>query len=542
MVSLARRLGALLLAVLLVPSAAMAQDRDAGGVVAAASPEAAEAGAEILRLGGNAVDAAVAVSLVLGVTEPAGSGIGGQTSMVLYAPGSRPVALNGTSFAPAATPVDSDRESLLGGHTATTIPATLRTLDYAWRNYGSGRVSWADLVAPAIRYAEQGYRLGPFRYRALSRSQAELRANPVTAALYLDEGGELFRPEALIRQPVLARTLRRIAEHGADDFYKGAIARQIAADMAANGGWITLADLTGVPPPQVLEPLRSTYRGHDLYTLPPPAGGWVVLRALNILENVPPETLRRPGPVRTLWLLDALAAAHRARRASAIGRLAGNEQRVAREIAKPAARADHERIERGGETTHFSIGDDAGMLVAVTQSLNSYYGARTASPALGFLYNDYMREFELGDRDHPFRLRPGGAPYSSMSATILAREGRPVMAVGSRGSARIISATAYVIHHWIDIAQDIEAAVAAPRVHVVPPARAYLEQAELEPALLEGLARRGYTLDRPALGLASGALDPYFGGVHAVALEDGRLEGAADPRRDGAVIRENRAR
>ncbi len=508
----------------------------ANGAVAAASPEAAEAGAEILRKGGNAVDAAIAVSLALGVTEPAGSGIGGQTSMVIYRPGAGPVVLNGTSFAPSATPPGAKLEQLLGGYTATTVPSTLRTLDYAWRHHGSGKIAWSDLVAPAIRHAEEGYRLGPFRYRSLARTGEELRANPATRTLFLDAEGRLPRPDAVFRQPALARTLRRVARFGAEDFYSGAIARDIAADMSAHGGWITAKDLERTPEPQKLKPLHGTYRGYDIHTLPPPAGGWAVLRALNILENFPQRQLASPGPDRSLHLIDALRAAHEARRASPFGELSGHQAELEQQIGKDAARVDFEALDRGGETTHFSVGDSGGMLVAVTQSLNSYFGARAASPKLGFLYNDYMREFELDQAGHPFALRPGAAPYSSMSATVVARKGVPVMAVGSPGSARIISAVAQTIEYWIDVEQKIEAATAASRVHVVPPDQVYVEQAELSPDLLRGIADRDMKLVRPAFGLAEGHLDPYFGGVHAVAIESGVLKGAADPRRDGAVV------
>lgn len=526
----------LCLSLVLVCTPASLSAQETGGVVSAASPEAAEAGAEILAKGGNAVDAAVAVSLALGVTEPAGSGIGGQTSMILFRPGEEPVALNGTSFAPSETPTDAARNQLTSGYTATTVPATLKTLEYAWRNYGSGKIAWTEVLAPAIRYAEEGFKPGLFRRRSLERSRADLAANPATRSLYLDADGSLPDPDELFRQLVLAKTLRRIAEHGADDFYRGEIARGIAADMTANGGWLTLADLAKVPDPLVMKPLAGSYRGWTVHTLPPPAGGWVVLRILNILENVDADRLSGEGSERTLWLLDALQVGHAARAQAPIGLQVGSQREVTGEIDKEKAREDFQRLSRGGETTHFSLGDKDGMLVAVTQSLNSYFGARAASPALGFLYNDYMREFELGDPDHPFALKPGAAPYSSMSASILSKDGVPQMAVGSPGSARIISAVAQVIHYWVDVDRDIAAAVAAYRVHVVPPGRAYIEQPDLAPDLLAGLAAREFTLQRPAFGLAEGHLDPYFGGVHAVAIEDGVLKGAADPRRDGAVI------
>jgi gamma-glutamyltranspeptidase/glutathione hydrolase len=189
----------------------------------------------------------------------------------------------------------------------------------------------------------------------------------------------------------------------------------------------------------------------------------------------------------------------------------------------------------GGETTHFSVVDGDGMAVAVTQSIDSYFGARVAHPGLGFLYNNYMQSLERDDPDHPFALGPRVPPFSSMSATIVARDGEPYLVLGSPGSARIISAVTQVISHWVDVGAGVEAAVAAERVHVVPDNTAYLEQRDVPADLLTALGRDGFTLRRQSFGLTETGLDPYFGGVHAIAREGEGWRGAADPRRDGAV-------
>jgi gamma-glutamyltranspeptidase/glutathione hydrolase len=203
---------------------------------------------------------------------------------------------------------------------------------------------------------------------------------------------------------------------------------------------------------------------------------------------------------------------------------------TARSIARTLPPVDR------GETTHFSVVDQWGCMVSVTQSLNAYFGARVASPELGFLYNDYMREFEAAGRDHPFALRPGGQPYSSMSATALVRRGEPLLALGSPGDDRIISAVVQVLSRWVDVASDIESAVAAPRMHAMRKDELLLECTPPGPEQLLALERRGYHLSLPLSSLFTARLNPYFGGVHAVAREQERWSGAADPRRDGKVM------
>lgn len=506
--------------------------RGGTGVVAAASPEAAEAGAAILRAGGNAVDAAVAVSFALAVTEPAMSGLGGQTQMLLHAPGERPVVINGTSYAPRATSVDAGPADI-ATYRATTVPTTVRVLEYAWRHYGSGRIQWAQLLEPGIRYAEEGFVVGPFRHRVWVSAEEALRANPAARSLFLTDAGTAPVEGSVFRQPQLARTLRRLAQHGADDFYHGEIARAMARDMVGNGGWLSLQDLERLPQPAELDPLRGSYRGWDVYTLPPPGGGWVVLQILNLLEHSPPEALAQGSPARLPLLAQALRIGHRTRRDTPVSDLVDYGADVAGKIDKARAR---ELLEVGaGETTHFSVADGGGMAVAVTASINFAFGAKAADSNLGFLYNDYMREFVLGDPEHPFVLRPNAMPYSSMSPTILARDGEPLLALGSPGSARIISAVAQVAQLWVDEGLNIETAVAAHRLHVIPDSVVFVEWRETPNSTLRLLVQRGFVLSEPRTAWDSQGRNAYFGGVHAVARRDGAWRGAADPRRDGAA-------
>lgn len=518
-----------------------AAERRFAGVVSSATPEATAAGVEILERGGNAVDAAIAVSLALAVSEPAGSGIAGQTVMLIAPPGKPAMVVNGTSYSPRRLPPDVRPEQLVYGHTAASVPSTPRVLDLAWRRFGSGTIPWAELLAPAIRVAEDGFVIGPFRQRAFQHYHAVLVRQPAAAEVFVREDGTPRQVGELLRQPLLARTLRRLAEGGANEFYRGDMARQIAADMAANGGWITGEDLARFPEPPVVPAITGSYRGYGVATLPPPFAGWVVLQGLNVLERTDPGTLAADATPRRLALLDALRVSHGTRRSSPIRDYRDYAGAVAERTDKSAvqewigAASAGEGEGEGGETTHFSVVDGQGMAVAVTQSIDSYFGAGVLHPELGFLYNNYMQGFQVDDPNAPYALEPLQMPKSSMSATVLARDGLPVLALGSPGSARIISAVTQVSSYWVDVEPDIVAATAAFRVHVVPPDTAYVENPELEPAMLGGLAGRSFLLKRPSFGVALGDLDPYFGGVHAVALEEDGWTGAADPRRDGRV-------
>lgn len=504
------------------------------GVVAAASPEAAAAGREILDMGGNAVDAAVAVAFSLCVTEPAATGLFAGIQMLVQGPGMEPIVINGTTYAPKATPPGVAR-SEIEGHRATTVPTMVRVLETAWREHGSGRVSWADLIAPAIRSAEEGFVLTGFRHRVLSEGQDRLWMSPSGAALALLADMELPPLDSPWKQPALARTLRRIATDGADAFFRGDIARQIAADMAANGGWLSYDDLANLPPPPIQPALRGSYRGWEIATLNPPASGWVVLQVLNILEHRDPAELAPGSPTRDRIIAEALMLAHTSNHARPVHSLADPESFLPQHLSKESA--SRMRIEparrEGGETTHFSVADRDGLIVAATSSINNFYGAAVGSVELGLFYNDYMVEFTYGQPGHPFAVDGGQAPYSSMSAIILSRDGKPGFGAGSPGSRRIISAVSQVTQLWADGQADIATAVDTHRWHTSVP----------ESLFYEGPARKAHAVadhfgwqmrGTPGTPETDGR-HAYFGGVHAVAFEEGRWTGAADPRRDGAV-------
>ncbi len=539
-----------LLPLLLASSLLDAAEREFAGAVSSATPEATAAGVRILETGGNAIDAAIAVSLALGVSEPAGSGIGGQTVMLVKRPGEDAFVIQGTTWSPAVMPAPEQvtAEQLAYGHTASSVPSSLRVLDLAYRKYGSGRLPWPALLQPAIRLARDGILIGPFRSHAFRFYHEGLSKQPAAAAIFVRPDGLPWQAGQVLRQPALAATLQRLADAGAMDFYQGDIAAGIAADMATNGGWISAADLRDFPEPGIVPALSSTYRGREIVTLPPPFGGWVMLQALNVLEQFPAAELATNEDSRRLALLDALMIAQTSRATQPIGdyrdylREAG--RRIDKETAAQLLRDYWSSLERnsssdghpgGGETTHFSVVDGDGMAVAVTQSIDGYFGAQVAHPDFGFLYNNYMQGFQVANPDQPYYLVPREMPKSSMSASMVLQDGEPVLVLGSPGSARIISAVTQVISHWLDVNTGVVDAVAAYRVHAVPPDKAYVEGESLSARLMGDMSQRGMRLVRPTYGVSDSQLDPYFGGVHALAREQGVWTGSADPRRDGLV-------
>ncbi len=504
------------------------------GVISSGSPESVNAGKKIFELGGNAVDAAIAISFALAVTEPAMSGLGGQAQFLIHIPGKEPLIVNGTSFSSSNLP-DSLNKTDLQKHKATTVPSMVRTLDYLWKNYGSGNVSWNELLEPAIKYAEEGFQLGEFRYSVLKYKAEDLRKDSVTTKMFLNADGSLPKQEEFFEQKILAKTLTKIAAEGADDFYSGKIAEQIAEDMKRNNGWITIDDLNNVPTPLEIPAIKGNYREYDIYTMPPPGGGWVIIQALNILKQFPQEKLKLDSKERLLLIAQALQIAHKSREDYPVKDLTNYNEEVIYKISDEEAKQllIESGYDNNGETTHFSVVDESGIVVSATLSINNYFGSKAANPQLGFLYNDYMNEFKINQSGHPFNLRPDAMPYSSMTPTILMKDGKPVMAIGSPGSERIISAIVQVISLWIDAGLGIEEAVNQNRIHVSPGKELYLENDNLPGEEKDILLNSGFTFSNPPSEISINDLNPYFGGVHAVAFENSKWKGAADPRRDG---------
>jgi gamma-glutamyltranspeptidase/glutathione hydrolase len=406
----------------------------------------------MLAAGGNAVDAAVAAAFALCVVEPAACGLGGQSMLLLHlAAEGRKFCLDGASRAPNRTPPgELKRSAQLRGHRATTVPSTPAVLAYALKHYGTKRLD--EVLAPAVRLAEEGYRISPLQHYLTRRELRHLRAH-AAGALVLKGGKTPYPIGAVFRQPVLAVTLRRLADAGVEDFYQGEIARSIHADMLANDGLLRDDDLARIPWPTERRPLATHFGPMRVFTFPPPGAGRTLIEALNLLAQFP-EAARDPTSPR-----GALLLAHVIRKAN-LDRADRPEdpmlfaqeldlgedithldyaKRVSRRIKArllrdgPGQAGGTRRGAPGGETTHLSVMDDAGNVVSLTQSIERVYGSFSASPELGFIYNNYMSAFEYRDISHPYYLRPNAVPWASVAPTIAFRGQRPWVALGAPG-------------------------------------------------------------------------------------------------------------
>ncbi len=510
----------------------------ARGMVSTQHYHATEAGVAMLATGGNAVDAAVAAAFALGVVEPAASGIGGQTMMLLHlAATGRKFCLDGASRAPYRTPPgELERAQQLRGHRATTVPSTPAVLAHALTHYGTK--SMAEVLAPAIRLACEGYRVSPLHHFLTRREIKHLRV--FSGGQFFLKGGKTPYPiGALFRQPVLALTLEQLAEKGVGDFYQGEIARHIHRDMEANDGLIRDDDLAQIPWPTERRPLATHFGPWRVFTFGPPGAGRTLIEAVNLLSQFT-ESERDPDTPR-----GALLLAHVIRKAN-LDRsdrpedpaLFAQELELGEDIthidyAKRVARRIEARIKPSaigsqGETTHVSVMDKDGNTVALTQSIERVYGSFAVCPALGFLYNNYMSAFEYQDMAHPYYLRPGAVPWASVAPTIVFKGRQPWLAIGSPGSERIVSAILQVLLRLERGANPFDA-VEAPRLHCSIEGRVSLEATRMRDDIPRLLGRHGFDID---------IRDPYsfyLGCVQLVLRENGEFLGVADPRRDGSA-------
>ena len=527
------------------------------GMVVSAEERATRAGARVLSEGGNAVDAAVAVGFVLSVTLPAAGNLGGGGFMIIHRPGGGETALDFRECAPAAASrnmfldaggkvvPERSRRGLL----AVAVPGTVAGLLHAHAKYG--KLPRARVLAPALRLAREGFVVSQSLSRSLEAARGLLAGHPESRRIFLG-GGEGLEPGAILRQPELAATLERIAREGRAGFYEGATADLILAEMERGGGLVTAADLRDY---RVKErrPLRGSYRGHEIVSMPPPSSGGVALiEMLNLLETWPISRLG-PGSERTLHLMAEcmrLAFRDRARfmgdpdftslpteklvsrkYALSLRRLIGESASVSRalpEVSLPARERE--------ETTHFSVMDAAGGAVACTYTLNGSYGSGVTVTGAGFLLNNEMDDFAAAP-GHPnmYGLLQGEAnavgprkrPLSSMTPTLVMRGGKVVMVIGSPGGPTIINTVLQCVMNVLDHRMTIAQAVAAPRIHHQwMPDRIDHERFGINPDVMRGLRSRGHELrlrgpigdahgifHDPSRGLFQGAADPRHGGV-----------------------------
>ena len=536
------------------------------GMVVTAQHLATEVGVDVLKRGGNAVDAAVAVGYALAVVYPAAGNLGGGGFMTLQLADGRKTFLDFREKAPLAATADMYldaagnfvRGSTTTGHLAVAVPGTVAGLEVALGRYGS--MKRADLMAPAIRLAEQGFVLERGDADLFATATEAFKADAATAAVFLNGGKAWVAGDRLVQRD-LAGTLRQISEAGAAGFYQGPVGRAIVASSQAGKGIIVQADLDRYTTRE-LAPIECDYRGYGIVSAPPPSsGGVVVCEILNILEGYPLkewgfrsaqavhvqiEAMRHAYLDRNTTLGDPdfvknplerlLDKAYAAKIRAAI-----DPTRAAVSKDLKAGAAPHE----GSNTTHYSIVDSKGNAVAVTYTLNDWFGAKVTAAGTGVLLNNEMDDFtaKLGVpnlyglvQGAANAVAPGKRPLSSMSPTIVTRNGKPVMVIGTPGGSRIITAVVHTIINAIDYGMDVQEAVDATRFHQQwLPNPTQLEPFALSPdtrKILEGMGHV-FAGSQPANHVAAILIGaPSLGGKP---VGKNRFYGANDPRRNSGL-------
>lgn len=532
----------------------------ANGMVASQEARATRVGVEVLRQGGNAVDAAVAVGFALAVTLPRAGNLGGGGFMLVHlAERGETVAIDYRETAPAAaTPTmflgpngEPDPRLSRDSGLAAGVPGTVAGLAEAHRRWGSGRFSLAELVAPAIRLARDGIVVEEDLADSLPRAAARLGRFPSSRRIFLKPDGTAPAPGDRLVQEDLARSLEAIAQQGPAGFYEGATAARIVAALAQHGGIMTTEDFRAYRP-VIREVVRGSYKGWAIASMPPPSSGGVhLVQMLNMLEPLDLGAKGQNSAETLHWMVEAMKLAY-ADRAQYLGDpdsvripvrgltskayAASLRARIDPERARPstAIRAGDPAPHEGEQTTHFSVVDRFGNAVSNTYTLNFSYGLGLVAEGTGILLNNEMDDFAAkAGAVNAFGLvqgaanlpGPGKRPLSSMTPTILFRDGKVAMVTGSPGGSRIITITLQSILNVVDHGMNIAEAVAAPRIHH-----------QWMPDAID--AERGISVDTLRLLAARGhqiTPRPAFGNVNAILAVPGGWAGASDSRQRGTL-------
>jgi gamma-glutamyltranspeptidase/glutathione hydrolase len=501
-----------------------------GGMIATQHHLATDAGAKVLREGGNAVDAAVTAAWALCVCEPAASGLGGQTMMLIHLAGKkRPFALDGSSRAPNLTgAVPLSREDRRRGYKAATVPSTPAVLGYALRRYGSFPIS--RVISPAVELARRGYKISELQRRLTRRESMHLKEHGA-AGLFLKKGRRSYRAGELFCQPALAQTLRRLALRGVENFYLGRIAGQIHRDMIDHGGLIRREDLAQIPWPIKRPAVKCRFENMTVFTFPPPGAGRTLIEMLNVLDHFPAARRDPDTPRGALLLARVIRQAFRDRRDRPYEpnfyAQVSKRKMLSGDYAGQLAQRFRRPLRTGGETTHLSVMDRYGNAVSLTQSIDGVYGACAAAPKLGFLYNSYMTAFEDSDIRHPYYLRPNASPWASVAPTIAFRKRKPWLVIGSPGSERIVSSILQVLLR-LKGHSPFEA-VDAPRLHCSFDGVVSLEGSRMRDDIRQHLSSAGFEVE------VRHPYSFYLGCVQLVIRQGEVFTGVADPRRDGSA-------
>jgi gamma-glutamyltranspeptidase / glutathione hydrolase len=550
------------------------------GVVASTNEVASKVGVDIMKQGGNAVDAAIAVAFALAVTHPAAGNLGGGGFMMIRLKNGRTTAIDYREMAPAAATrnvyLDKNGNVIQGeggsieGYRAAGVPGTVRGMELALKKYGSGKLSWSQLIEPARRLAANGFTVSRSLARSLrtrrditrgdeviEEDQLYLAKYPETKRIYLNNGN-FYNEGDIFRQPDLAATFARLQRGGPNEFYEGQTAQMIAADMKRNNGLMTLDDLRGYVAKE-REPLRGSYRGYEIVSMPPPSsGGAVLIEMLNILEGYDLKKIDWASSDRYHLMTEAMRRAF-ADRAEYMGDtdfvkvpIAGLIDKKYAEQLRSTINLDRastsEQVKAGKplgyeseETTHFTLVDAEGNAVANTYTLNNSYGSAVVAKGTGIIMNDEMDDFAAkpgtpnlygliqGERN---AVAPRKRPLSAMTPTfVLRKDGSLWFTVGSPGGPTIINTVLDVITNVIDYNMNIQQAIDAPRIHHqwLPDELVY------EPYGLSGDTQRALV----GRGHKLGKKPRYLGDCEGIMIEEktGVRLGATDPRRsDGLAV------
>ncbi|MEP6570629.1 MAG: gamma-glutamyltransferase [Acidobacteriota bacterium] len=535
------------------------------GMVASTNEVASQVGVEIMKRGGNAIDAAIAVAFALAVTHPVAGNLGGGGFMMIRLKNGKSTAIDYREMAPAAAThniyLDKNENLIEGeggslvGYRAAGVPGTVRGMELALKKYGSGKLSWSQLIEPARRLA-YGFPVTFSLSRSLRGNNDYLSQYPETKRIYLN-GGKFYNEGDIFRQPDLAATFARLQSSGPNDFYEGQTARMIVDDVKRHDGLITLADMRGYVAKE-RQPVRGKYRGYEVISMPPPSsGGAVLIEMLNILEGYDLAKLDAASSERYHLMTEAMRRAF-ADRAEFMGDSDFVKVPVAGLIDKAYAAKLRGTIktERAStsveisagqpvgheseETTHFTVVDAEGNAVANTYTLNNSYGSAAVAKGTGIILNDEMDDFAAkpgtpnmygliqGERN---AVAPHKRPLSAMTPTfVLRKDGSLWFTVGSPGGPTIINTALCVIINVVDYGMDIQQALDFPRIHHQwLPDELVFEPYGLSGDTQKALVALGHKLATPR----------YLGDAEAIMIEEktGMRLGATDPRRsDGVAI------
>ncbi len=528
-------------------------------MVVSTQRDAAAAGAEILRAGGNAVDAAIATAFAVAVTQPFSAGLGGGVFLMIRTPEGEVVAVDARETAPAAATEDMyvregvPERASVHGPLAVATPSFVQGLEVAHQRYG--RLKWKKLLEPAIRLANDGFVIGRYHAGMVGFMQSRLPAErfPETARIQFEPLGPRPVPGQRLVQNDLARTLRAVAKRGASELTEGETGRKIAAEVGRRGGILTLEDIARYEPKE-REPVRGSYRGLDVYSFPPPSsGGAVLVQVLQILEGFELGSMQ-PGSSTSLHHVTEamkLAFADRAvymgdsdfvdvplERLTSRGYAEAQRARIDRDKAATVAPAAPQLPDDAG-TTHLSTTDAEGGAVALTMTINTPFGSGITVPGTGVVLNNEMDDFSIApgtpnsygliDQRGANSVQPGKRPLSSMSPSILLKDGKPFIVTGSPGGPRIISTTLLTILNVVDWGMDAQAAVSAPRFHHQWMPDVLRVEPETPADVVDALAKRGHEVDVSKRHWSAAemiVIDP----------ETGMHWGGSDPRTDGAAV------